>query len=89
MGMRYAVREAATVELEIYPESKYCYKGTECVRKKFSGAELATFEVVEGSKARMMAEIMGLDYSTEILVLVFKDGHTEVYNNSYVDMFLY
>lgn len=85
---KYMVRENATVELNIYPESKYTYCGDECKRHKWVG-EVAYFQVLEGTAAEMMCTMLDMEQVKELLVLYFKDGHTEVYNNSRCDLFSY
>lgn len=86
--MTYCVRENAIVELQIYPQSKFTYQGDECTRRKWSGKDIATWEVVEGNEAYDLCNALRMQQTMELLVIRFEDGHTEVYDNAKCDMFV-
>ena len=89
MKKSYMMVSIRKVELNIYPESKYTYRGDECDRKKYNHGEVASWDIIEGEDAKAMCKVIGMDECKELLVLHMSYGSVEVYNNSMVDMFAF
>lgn len=80
-------------QLDVYSECKYTASAEtleNCKTVNYDG--VFGFEIVTGEKAKQIeAETDGscIDDFHEYLVLLFDDGETSTYRNSYVDLFIY
>ena len=73
------------IQLDIYNGVKY-NKGTEQIAEEFRDIEAFEVKQIPDDEAKAMG-IDELDPLQEYLVLYYQNGQTEIWRNSYVDMF--